>query len=45
MFTFYFLSEGDRFPYDGFGFGSFMFANLAVQITGYYLLACLFIPL
>jgi hypothetical protein len=45
MYVFYFFSEGGRFHYEGFGFGSFMFGNLAVQIAGYYLIAMLCIPL
>lgn len=45
MFCFYLFSEGGRFHYPGFGFGSFMFGNIACQIIGYYLIAALFIPL
>jgi hypothetical protein len=45
MYCFYLFSEGGRFHYAGFGFGSFMFGNIASQIVGYYLLAALFIPL
>jgi hypothetical protein len=45
MYVFYLFSEGGRFHYEGFGFGSFMFGNLAVQIAGYYLIAMLCIPL
>jgi hypothetical protein len=45
MYCFYLFSEGGRFHYEGFGFGSFMFANLAAQIAGYYLIAAVFIPL
>lgn len=45
MYCFSLFSEGGRFHYDGFGFGSFMFANIAGQIIGYYLIALLFIPL
>jgi hypothetical protein len=45
MYCFYLFSEGGRFSYEGFGFGSFMFGNLAVQIVGYYLIAMLCIPL
>ena len=36
MYCFYLFSEGGRFHYEGFGFGSFMFGNLAAQIVGYY---------
>lgn len=45
MYAFYLFSEGGRFHYDGFGFGSFMFGNLATQIIGYYVVAALLIPL
>jgi len=45
MYCFYLFSEGGRFSYEGFGFGSFMFANIAVQIVGYYLIAAVAIPL
>ena len=45
MYCFYLFSTGGRFHYDGFGFGSFMFANIAAQIIGYYLIAAVFIPL
>jgi hypothetical protein len=45
MYVFYFFSEGGRFHYEGFGFGSFMFANIAAQIVGYYLIAIVCMPL
>jgi MFS family permease len=45
IYCFYLFSEGGRFHYAGFGFGSFMFANIASQIIGYYLIAALLIPL
>jgi hypothetical protein len=45
LYCFYLFSEGGRFHYEGFGFGSFMFANIASQILGYYLIAALAIPL
>jgi len=45
MYCFYLFSAGGRFAYDGFGFGSFMFGNIAAQIAGYYLIAALLIPL
>ncbi len=45
MYCFYLFSEGGRFHYEGFGFGSFMFGNLACQIIGYYLIAIVLIPL
>lgn len=39
MECFYLFSEGGRFAYEGFGFGTFMFANIAAQIAGYYMIA------
>jgi len=45
MYCFYLFSEGGRFHYEGFGFGSFMFGNIASQIVGYYLIAIVLIPL
>jgi hypothetical protein len=45
MYCFYLFSEGGRFHYAGFGFGSFMFGNIAAQIIGYYLIAAALIPL
>jgi hypothetical protein len=39
------FSEGGRFHYSGFGFGSFMFANIAAQTAAYYVAAALLIPL
>ena len=45
LYCFYLFSEGGRFHYDGFGFGSFMFAFIALQIMGYYVLAMVCIPL
>ena len=32
MYCFYLFSKGGRFSYEGFGFGSFMFGNIAMQI-------------
>jgi hypothetical protein len=45
MYCFYLFSEGGRFHYEGFGFGSFMFGNIAAQIVGYYFIAVVLIPL
>lgn len=45
IYCFYLFSEGGRFHYEGFGIGSFMFANIGSQILGYYLIAALTIPL
>lgn len=45
MYCFYLFSEGGRFHYEGFGFGSFMFGNIAAQIAGYYLIAGVCLPL
>lgn len=45
MYCFYLFSEGGRFYYEGFGFGSFMFGNIASQVIGYYLISIIFIIL
>jgi hypothetical protein len=45
IYCFYLFSDGGPFYYEGFGFGSFMFANITWQIIGYYLIAVLCIPL
>lgn len=45
LYVFYLFSEGGRFYFDGFRFGSFMFGNIALQVAGYYLVAALLIPL
>lgn len=44
MYVFYLFSEGGRFYFEGFGFGSFMFGNIALQVAGYYLIAAVLIP-
>jgi hypothetical protein len=45
IYCFSLFAEGGRFHYEGFGFGSFMFGNIACQVAGYYLVAMLLIPL
>ena len=45
MYAFYLFSEGGRFYYEGFGFGSLMFGNIAIQVAGYYLAAAVLITL
>ena len=45
MYCFYLFSEGGRFHFDGFGFGSVVFASIAWQIIGYYMIALVCIPL
>ena len=45
MYCFYLFSDGGRFHYEGFRFGSFMFGNIASQIIGYYVIAAVCIPL
>jgi hypothetical protein len=45
IYCYYLFSQGGRFFYEGFGFGSFTFGLIACQIIGYYLIAILFIPL
>lgn len=37
--AFYLFVEGGRFHYEGFRFGSFMFAYVALQVVGYYVIA------
>ncbi len=44
-YVFHMFEEGGRFHYEGFGFGSLMFANIVIQIAGYYIIAALCIPL
>lgn len=41
LYVFYLLGEHGRLHIQGFGFGSFMFANVAIQIAGYYTIAAL----
>ncbi len=43
--VFHMFEEGGQFHYEGFGFGSLMFANIVIQIAGYYVIAALCIPL
>lgn len=45
LYSFYLFSEGGRFHYEGFGFGSFLFGFIAVQIVGYYVIGAILIPL
>jgi hypothetical protein len=45
LYVFYLFTEGGRFYYEGFGFGSFLFGFIAIQIVGYYVIAALLIPL
>jgi hypothetical protein len=45
LFIFRWFAPGGRFAYDGFNFGSFMFASMTAQILGYYTIAAVFIPL
>jgi len=45
LYVFYLFSEGGRFYYEGFRFGSFMFGNITVQVAGYYLAAAVLVPL
>ncbi len=42
---FYLFLEGGRFHFEGFGPGSLVFAAIAAQIGGYYLIAMVAIPL
>ena len=45
FYSYYLFTEGGRFHYEGFGFGSFLFGVIAVQIVLYYLMALILIPL
>jgi hypothetical protein len=45
LYCFYLFTGDGPFAYEGFGFGSFMFGNIAAQIIGYYLIAAICIPL
>jgi hypothetical protein len=45
IYTYYAFAPGGRFSYEGFNFGSFMFAYITIQVAGYYLLAALGITL
>jgi hypothetical protein len=45
MHVFYLFADGGQFHYEGAGFASLMFANIAIQIAGYYVIAGLCIPL
>jgi hypothetical protein len=44
-YVFRLFQEGGRFHFEGFGFGSLMFANITIQIAGYYVIAALCVPL
>lgn len=41
VYAYTLFTEGGRFHYEGFGFGSLMFGNITVQVAGYYLIAAL----
>ena len=45
MYCFYLFSAGGRFHYEGFGFGSLMFGNIALQVVGYYLIGAVLVVL
>jgi len=45
VYCYYLFTEGGKFHYEGFGFGSFMFGNITLQVLGYYIIAIIFIPL
>jgi len=45
IYTYSLFTEGGRFHYDGFGFGSLMFGMITVQVAGYYAIAFITIPL
>jgi hypothetical protein len=35
VYTYYAFAPGGRFSYEGFNFGSFMFAYITIQVVGY----------
>lgn len=45
LFVIYLFSEGGRFYYKGFGYGSLWFAALLLQIIAYYGIAAVLLPL
>ena len=45
IYSFYLFSEGERFHYDGFGIGSFLYGLIFAQIIGYYFIAFIFITI
>jgi hypothetical protein len=45
VYTYNLFTEGGRFHYEGFNFGSLMFGNITIQVAGYYLIAALAIVL
>lgn len=45
IYTYYAFIPGGKFHFEGFGFGSFMFAYITVLVLGYYALAVICIPL
>ncbi len=45
IYSYYLLSEGGRFYYDGFGVGSFLYGLIFAQIIGYYFIAFILITI
>ena len=45
IYSYYLLSEGGKFYYDGFGVGSFLYGLIFAQIIGYYFIAFIFITI
>jgi hypothetical protein len=45
IYCYYLFSEGGRFHYEGFRFGSFMFGNITCQIVSYFLVGSVFLCL
>jgi hypothetical protein len=43
LFTFYQFSDGGKFHFEGFGFGSFMFGFIALQVVMYSFIGTIFI--
>lgn len=45
IFTYYSFTSGGKFHYEGFEFGSLMFAIITIQVIGYYAISLICIPL
>lgn len=45
IYSYYLISEGGRFYYDGFKIGSFLYGLIFAQIIGYYFIAFIFITI
>jgi hypothetical protein len=45
IYSYSLFTNGGRFYYEGFGFGSLMFGIITIQVIGYYAIALIAIPL